>query len=92
MLNEKLKKLRKELGYSQEYVAEKINTARSNISKYETGERKPSIETLLEFCKLYNTTPNYLLDIETTEEKSINNNVSINQGDNGKATVNINNK
>lgn len=45
MFSEKLKESRIKAKLSQEEVAEKINTSRSNISKYETGNLEPNITT-----------------------------------------------
>ena len=63
MYYEKLKTARKKAGYSQEQVADIINTSRSNISKYETGALEPNLETLKKLCELYNVSANYILDI-----------------------------
>lgn len=90
MFNENLKKARIKAHLSQEEVAEKINTSRSNISKYETGYLEPSIETIKKLCILYKISADDLFDLK--ENGKIENNISINQGDNGKATVNIHNK
>lgn len=37
VINERLKDLRREKGYSLEYVAEKINVSRQTVSKWESG-------------------------------------------------------
>lgn len=44
---EKLFKLRKEKGLSQEDLAEKLNTSRQAISKWENGQGFPETEKLL---------------------------------------------
>jgi transcriptional regulator with XRE-family HTH domain len=44
---EKLFKLRKEKGLSQEALAEKVNTSRQAISKWENGQGFPETEKLL---------------------------------------------
>lgn len=44
---EKLFKLRKEKGLSQEALAEKVNTTRQAISKWENGQGFPETEKLL---------------------------------------------
>lgn len=91
MFSEKLKKSRIKAKLSQEEVAEKINTSRSNISKYETGNLEPNITTLRELCKLYKVSADYILDLED-REKNIENNISIKQGENGNTSITINNK
>lgn len=90
MIGSKLKEARKKANLSQEEVAEKIKTSRSNISKYETNMLEPNLQTLKELCELYRISADYLLELN--EVAKTTNNISINQGHNGKATVNINNK
>lgn len=64
MFSEKLKKARKNAHLSQEQVAEILQTARSNISKYETGFLEPNLQTLKQLCELYKVSADYLLDIQ----------------------------
>ena len=54
---------RKRLDLTQEELAEKLNISQKSISKYETGARKPSFETLTEMAKLCNVSTDYLLGI-----------------------------
>ena len=61
MFGERLKETRKELKYSQEKVAEMINISRSNISKYETEDLEPNIETLKMLCDLYKVSADYII-------------------------------
>lgn len=53
VLSEKLAALRKEHGYSQLYVAERLNVSRQAISRWEVGSSVPSTENLLELSRLY---------------------------------------
>ena len=48
--------LRKMNNYKQKDVADKLNYSDKTISKWETGELVPSVENLIELCKLYNVT------------------------------------
>ena len=89
MFSEKLKEARENKNLSQEQVAEILNIARSNISKYENGNLEPTIQTLKEFCKLYEVSADYLLELNNSKTK---NNISIHQENNTTATININNK
>ena len=50
-LGQKIKKLRKVVGMSQEMLAEKINIDITSLSKIETGRNYPQPETL---CKISN--------------------------------------
>ena len=54
---------RKRLDLTQEELTEKLNISQKSISKYETGARKPSFETLTEMAKLFNVSTDYLLGI-----------------------------
>lgn len=50
----KLKKLRLVNGYSQAYVASKLNISRQGYQHYESGRRVPSNEYLQLLAELYN--------------------------------------
>ena len=51
---EKLYELRKENGYSQEELADKLGVARQTISKWENGTTTPDTNNLIELSKKYN--------------------------------------
>ena len=55
-IGEKLKLLRKERKLTQSDVGEAIGQERSTIACYETGKRKPDIETLEKLARLYKVT------------------------------------
>lgn len=65
-LPEKLRELRIEAGLSQRGVAKQLRISPSIISGYETGERTPSTENLLQLSSLYRCTTDYLLGKETS--------------------------
>lgn len=67
-LGSRIKEIRKLRGLSQREVAEKVNLKRSTISQIENGDRKVTAEELLEFSKIFNVTPNNLLDLEEQPE------------------------
>lgn len=60
-LPEKLIALREKSGLSQGDVAKRLNIAASNISGYESGDRTPSLPTLLGLAYVYNCSVDYLL-------------------------------
>ena len=60
-LPEKLKELRTKFGFSQREVARQLNVSPSIVSGYETGERTPSVEVLLDLSRLYRCSTDYLL-------------------------------
>lgn len=58
---EKLFKLRKGKGLSQEALAEKLNTSRQAISKWENGQGYPETEKLLMIGNIFGVSMDYLL-------------------------------
>ena len=60
-LGERLTKLRKEKGLSQEEVADKLNVTRQTISKWETDTSTPDFDKIVPLCRLYNLTTDELL-------------------------------
>lgn len=54
--NEKLIKLRKAAGLSQEELGNKLNVARQTISKWELGETTPEMNKLEELSNLFEVT------------------------------------
>lgn len=63
MLSQRLKELRIERGLKLREVAEYLNVTIRAISRYETGEREPSVEQIIKYCKLYEVTSDYLLGL-----------------------------
>ncbi len=68
LLNEKLKKLRKELKLSQQYVADVLNIHRTTITAIESGTRKVTAEELKAFSELYGVTTDELLYDKKVDE------------------------
>lgn len=67
-LEEKLTVLRKESGYTQLDLAEKVRVSREAISKWETGRALPSMEKLKYLSELFGVSVDYLLNDDMTEE------------------------
>lgn len=42
-------------------LAKELSVSRVSISRYETGERDPDIETILRLCDIFGCTADYLL-------------------------------
>lgn len=57
----RLKEIREDHDYTQDYVAEYLNRSQTGYSKYECGERDIPTEVLKKLAKLYNTSIDYLL-------------------------------
>jgi len=76
ILADKIIRLRKRYGWSQEELAEKMNVSRQAVSKWEGAQSVPDLEKILQLAELFGVTTDYLLkdDIEeeeyTGEEKS----------------------
>lgn len=66
MLGDMICKLRKEAGYSQEYLSSLINVSASAIGMYEQNRRLPGIETLISMCKIFHVSSDYLLEISNS--------------------------
>ena len=60
-LGEKIQKLRKENGMSQEHLAELAEVSRQAVSKWELDESVPDIENLLRLSNLFDVSTDYLL-------------------------------
>lgn len=66
-LDKKLSRLRKKEGLSQAEVAEKLDVSRQAVSRWESGEAKPSTDNFQALCKLYHVSIDDLLN-ESEEE------------------------
>lgn len=60
-LAERLQKLRKEKGYSQEELGDVLGISRQAISKWESGQSFPDINNLLKLSDIYGVTTDFLL-------------------------------
>lgn len=59
-INEILRTMRAEKGYTQEQVAAFLQVDRTTYAKYENG-RMPEVDVIMLLCQLYQITPNELL-------------------------------
>lgn len=69
ILADKIIRLRKKNGWSQEELAEKLNVSRQAVSKWEGAQSIPDVERLLELSRLFGVTTDYLIkdELETEE-------------------------
>ena len=67
-IGERLRKLRKYMGLTQEQVAEILSVGRDAILRIEKGDRKIDLQELMNCSKLYNIS----MDELTMEEHTIN--------------------
>lgn len=68
ILADKILTLRKNSGFSQEELAEKLNVSRQSISKWESAASIPDISKIIDMANLFGVTTDYLLkdDLEQT--------------------------
>ena len=73
MFAENLKKIRKDKGYTQEILAEKLIVVRQTVSKWEKGLSLPDVDMLSKIANVLETDVNILLDgqITTTDQSEI---------------------
>lgn len=81
MISERLLRLRKEKGLSQEALAQAINVSRQSISNFESGISLPNLNNLTQLARFYNLTLDQLVygndcskgyDIEIESDELIN--------------------
>ena len=72
MLNENIKRCRKQKGYSQETLAQSLNVVRQTVSKWEKGYSVPDAVMLEKMAELFEVPVSDLLGgpQETAEQKS----------------------
>ena len=61
-LSEKILRLRKARGMSQEELAGELNVSRQAVSRWESGSALPDAANLLQLSRLFGVTADYLLD------------------------------
>ncbi len=57
----RLRDLREDHDYTQQYVAEKLHIKQNTYSQYETGHRQIPLEILIRLADLYKTSTDYIL-------------------------------
>ena len=68
---EKLHKLRKERGLSQEDLAAQIAVSRQAVSRWEQGTSLPDTENILQLCKLFGISADYLMNEDIEKDSDI---------------------
>ncbi|MGM9858889.1 MAG: helix-turn-helix domain-containing protein [Bacilli bacterium] len=71
IIGENLTELRKQKGYTQISLAEKLNYSDKAISKWENGSSLPPIDILLELANLYGVTLDYLVKDSSEKGKKL---------------------
>ena len=69
ILADKIIRLRKKNGWSQEELADKMNVSRQAVSKWESAQTIPDLEKILQLSVLFGVTTDYLLKDEIEDEE-----------------------
>ncbi len=86
----RLQKLRKEKGYSQEQLADELGISRQAVSKWERAEASPDTDNLICLAKLYGISLDELLNSDETVEEIRQNTIESNENKSGKVIINKN--
>ena len=76
ILADKIIRLRKKNGWSQEELANKMNVSRQAVSKWEGAQAIPDLEKILQMSTLFGVTTDYLLKDEIEAEEFVDTDVS----------------
>ena len=63
---ERIRELREDFEYTQEYVALYLGTSQTMYARYERGANELPIHHLIPLCKLYNVTSDYILGLSNS--------------------------
>lgn len=62
-LKDRLRAVREDHQILQKDLAEEFHVNQSTISKYELGDREPTVEYVIQFCKYFNVSTDFLLGL-----------------------------
>ena len=62
-VGERIAILRKNAGEEQNELADYLGISRGSLANYETGKRKPDINTIIRIARRYNTSTDYILGL-----------------------------
>ena len=89
-IGERLLRLRKEKGLTQEEVGARLSLSPQSVSKWENGTSLPEIDTLGKLADLYGVSTDYLLGRDDAKERrSSSPTIVIHVEEGGKEEVNI---
>ncbi len=70
-LSEKIQKLRKTNGLSQEELSEQLGVTRQSISKWESNQATPELDKIVKLAEIFDTNTDYLLKPSATDDLMI---------------------
>ncbi len=65
----RLRDLREDSDFSQQYIAEYLGMKQSQYSRYERGTRDIPTDVLIRLARFYNTTTDYILGLTNDPKK-----------------------
>ena len=63
MIGENIRKARKAAGVSQKELAERLQVYQKDISRWENGERTPTMEVFTKICRELNASADEILEL-----------------------------
>lgn len=70
-LSDKIIELRKERGWSQEDLAERLDVSRQAVSRWENGTALPDAGNILQLSRLFGVTADYLLNDDIAKDDAV---------------------
>lgn len=70
---QRVKKLRKQKKWTQKELAAKFDVRPAHLNKYESGLHTPPLEKLIKLADIFNTTLDYLLAGDSSEDRPLHN-------------------
>ena len=67
-LGDKIAELRRQRGWSQENLAERLGVTRQSVSKWESGASVPDLDKIIGLSELFGVTTDYLIKCESAAE------------------------
>lgn len=64
MIGENIRKERKAAGVSQKELAERLQVYQKDISRWENGERTPTMEVFTKICRELNASADEILELK----------------------------
>lgn len=65
----RLKDLREDHDYTQNFVASILGVKQNTYSQYESGKREIPISMLIQLAELYNTSVDYILEVTNNPKR-----------------------
>lgn len=63
-IGQNMKKARQAAGVSQKELAERLQVYQKDVSRWENGERTPSVEVFMRYCRELNASADEILELK----------------------------